>query len=155
MSTTYESATADLLAAIEPVVEPWLERCVATACQRAGGAPDAVLADQALEAAREGAAWVMQELHAALEADVDAQRTNPLQVLRDAVRFPTAVLSRAGVPHAKRDEMDARINPDDVYALSPAHWNDVDESLLEPGIVWGAAKARTVLQRRRAEGKLD
>ena len=155
MSTTYESATADLLSAIEPVVAPWLERCVTVACERAGGVPDSVLREQGRAAAREGAAWVMQRLRAALETDVDAQRTNPLQLLRDAVRFPTGVLSRAGVPPAKRDEMDVRINPDDVYALAPAHWNDIDESLLEPGIVWGAAKAQTILQRRRAEGKLD
>ena len=155
MNTTYESATADLLAALEPVVEPWLVRCVVTACDRAGGVPDAVLSEQANEAARDGAAWVMQQLRAALGTDVDAQRTNPLQLLREAIRFPTAVLSRAGVPPVKRDEMDVRINPDDVYALAPAHWNDIDESLLEPGIVWGAAKAQTILQRRRAEGKLD
>lgn len=155
MTTTYESATADLLAAIEPVVGPWLERCVTVACERAGGVPDVVLQEQAKAAAREGTEWVMQRLRSALETDVDAQRANPLQLLRDVVRFPTEVLSRAGVPPAQRDEMDARINPDDVYALAPAHWNDVDESLLEPGIVWGAAKAQTVLQRRRAEGKLD
>lgn len=155
MTTTYESAAADLLAAIESVVEPWLERCVALACDRAGGVPDEVLRRQARESAREGATWVMQELRAAVGADVDAQRTNPLQILRDAVRFPTSVLSRAGVPHAKRDDMDVRINPDDVYGLAPAHWNDIDESLSGPGIVWGAAKAQTVLQRRRAEGKLD
>jgi hypothetical protein len=54
-----------------------------------------------------------------------------------------------------RDEYDEKINPDDVYGIGPAHWNDIDESLTEPGIVWGAAKASTVLQRRRAEGKLD
>ena len=128
---------------------------MAVACERAGGLPDVVLQEQAKVAAHEGATWVMQCLRSALETDVDAQRTNPLQLLRDAVRFPTEVLSRAGVPPARRDEMDARINPDDVYALAPAHWNDVHESLLEPGIVWGAAKAQTVLQRRRAEGKLD
>ena len=59
------------------------------------------------------------------------------------------------VPEVLRDEFDASINPDDVYSLYPAHWSDIDESLTEPGIVWGAAKAATVLQRRRAEGKLD
>jgi hypothetical protein len=117
--------------------------------------PDEVLVNEARAAAGEGSGWVMQRLRDALETDVDAQRANPLQILREAVRFPTEVLSRAGVPPAKRDEMDERINPDDVYALAPAHWNDIDESLLEPGIVWGAAKAQTVLQRRRAEGKLD
>jgi hypothetical protein len=80
---------------------------------------------------------------------------NPLQVLRNAVTFPTRVLQEFGVPPKVRDEMDARMMPDDVFDLSPAHWNDVHESLLEPGVIWGAAKAHRVLQRRREEGKLE
>jgi hypothetical protein len=40
-----------------------------------------------------------------------------------------------------------------VYDLSPATWGDVDESLQEPGLIWGAWKAKTVLERRRAEGR--
>jgi hypothetical protein len=71
------------------------------------------------------------------------------------VRFPTRVLLSARIPTPQRDEYDEKINPDDVYGIGPAHWNDIDESLTEPGIIWGAAKASTVLQRRRAEGKLD
>ena len=97
----------------------------------------------------------MARLRATLLVDVDEQRVNPLQTLREAVRFPTEVLREAGVPVKVRDEYDEKINPEDVYGIGPAHWNDIDESLTEPGIVWGAAKASTVLQRRRAEGKLD
>ena len=53
----------------------------------------------------------------------------------------------------RRDEFEERAFPDDVYRLSPATWSDVDPSLHEPGIIWGAYKAKTVLDRRRAEGK--
>ena len=97
----------------------------------------------------------MKQLREVLGTDVDSQAGNPLQILRRAVGFPAAVLKSAGIPPVVRDEYEMSINPDDVYGLYPAHWSDVDESLTEPGIVWGAAKAATVLQRRRAEGKLD
>ena len=43
----------------------------------------------------------------------------------------------------------AWIFPDDDYDLSPATFADIDESLHEPGLVWGAAKAHVVLTRRR------
>lgn len=154
MPTTYESATRDLILAIERVVESWLVRlAIDTYASRCGSVP-AEFRSQAETAAREGSTRTMARLRETLEIDVDAQRVNPLQTLREAVQFPTGVLRDAGVPVASRDEFDEKINPDDVYAIGPAHWNDVDESLTEPGIVWGAAKASTVLQRRRAEGKL-
>ena len=155
MTTTYESATADLIAAIERVVEPWLLRVAIDRYGAHRGEVDSRFREDAAVAARDGARWTIDRLRSTLEVDVDAQRVNPLQVLREAVRFPSAVLSRAGVPPIVRDEYDERINPDDIYGIGPAHWNDIDESLTEPGIVWGAAKASTVLQRRRAEGKLE
>ena len=155
MTTTYESATVDLIDAIDKAVEGWLVRVAETVFVGRNGVLTGDFRRAAQEAAREGATWTMTKLHAALEVDVDAQRVNPLQILRDAVRFPTEVLLAAGIPTLQRDEFDVKINPDDVYGIGPAHWNDVDESLTEPGIIWGAAKASTVLQRRRAEGKLD
>ena len=155
MTTTYESATADLIDAIDKVVEGWLIRVAETVFVAGNGVLTGDFRRAAQAAAREGATWTMTKLHAALEVDVDAQRVNPLQILRDAVRFPTEVLLAAGIPTLQRDEFDVKINPDDVYGIGPAHWNDIDESLTEPGIIWGAAKASTVLQRRRAEGKLD
>ncbi|MFM7094351.1 MAG: hypothetical protein ACKOYL_07335 [Actinomycetota bacterium] len=155
MATTYESATADLVTAISRVVEPWLVRiAVDTFGFHAGSvSPEFRLAAE--NAARAGGEWVLARLQATLRVDVDEQRVNPLQTLREAVRFPTRVLREAGVPMKRRDEYDEKINPEDIYGIGPAHWNDIDESLTEPGIVWGAAKASTVLQRRRAEGKLD
>ncbi len=89
------------------------------------------------------------ELRELLERDIDDQRTNPLSVLRGAVRFPTAVLRAAGVPPVVRDDFAERAFPDDIYDLSPATWRDVDESLHEPGLVWGAWKAGEHLRRRR------
>ena len=43
--------------------------------------------------------------------------------------------------------------PDDPYDLTPGSFADVDPSLHEPGLVWGAAKAHVVLARRRREGR--
>lgn len=153
--TTYESATSDLIGAIARVVEPWLARVAVDTYSAHRGSSTPEFRATAEAAAREGAGWVMMRLRDTLEVDVDAQRVNPLQTLREAVRYPTGVLRDAGVPAKMRDEFDEKINPDDIYGIGPAHWNDIDESLSEPGIVWGAAKASTVLQRRRAEGKLD
>lgn len=155
MATTYESATRDLIGQIERVVEAWLVRIALDAYAMHRGSVTPEFRSVADAAAREGTEWVMARLRVTLDVDVDAQRVNPLQTLREAVRFPTRVLREAGIPAKVRDEYDQKINPDDVYGIGPAHWNDIDESLTEPGIVWGAAKASTVLQRRRAEGKLD
>ena len=155
MTTTYQSATADLIGAIDRVVENWLLRVAVDLYRAHRGDVDPEFLESATAAAREGGRWTVERLRSTLEVDVDAQRVNPLQTLREAVRFPSEVLRTAGVPSIVRDEYDERINPDDIYGIGPAHWNDIDESLTEPGIIWGAAKASTVLQRRRAEGKLD
>jgi hypothetical protein len=94
----------------------------------------------------------MPALRQLLAADVDDQRTNPMAVLRGAVRYPTRVLQAAGVPAVVRDEFAERAFPDDLYDLAPATWADIDPALHEPGLTWSAAKAHTVLARRRAEG---
>ena len=90
-----------------------------------------------------------REVRHLLSLDVDAQRTNPLSVVRSAVRYPTEVLRSAGVPPVRRDEFAERAFPDDIYDLSPASFADVDPSLHEPGVVWGAAKAHIHLTRHR------
>ena len=159
MSVTLESATADLIAVIDAATHEWLVRCVTKTYVQQLGTPrldvEEKLVAAAKLAAEQGRAYVAGELSTELGKDVDEQRVNPLQVLRNAVTFPTRVLQEFGVPPIVRDEMDARMMPDDVFGLSPAHWNDVHESLLEPGVIWGAAKAHRVLQRRREEGKLE
>lgn len=155
MSVTLESATADLIAVIDAATHEWLVRCVTKTYAQQLGTPrldvEEKLVAAAQKAAEQGRAYIAGELSTELGKDVDEQRVNPLQVLRNAVTFPTRVLQEFGVPPIVRDEMDARMMPDDVFGLSPAHWNDVHESLLEPGVIWGAAKAHRVLQRRREE----
>ena len=159
MSVTLESATANLIAVIDAAAHEWLVRCVTKTYVQQLGTPrlevEEKLVAAAQVAAEQGRAYVAAELSRELSKDVDDQRMNPLQVLRNAVAFPTRVLQEFGVPTVTRDEMDARMMPDDVFGLSPAHWADVHETLLEPGVIWGAAKAHKVLQRRREEGKLD
>lgn len=88
-----------------------------------------------------------------LETDIEDQTASPLQILRTAVTYPTAVLRHAGVPPVERDEFARRGFPGDDYDLTPSSFADIDPSLREPGIRWGAAKAHVHLARRRAEGR--
>lgn len=101
-------------------------------------------------AGREAAAGLVPELRALLAADVDAQRANPLAVLRRAVAWPAAVLADAGVPTPVRDRHDREHFPDDDYGLTPMTWADVDPELHDLGILWGALKARAHLVRHAA-----
>ena len=95
------------------------------------------------------AADVGPKLRALLAADVDEQQVNPLALVRAAVTYPTEVLIAAGVAPPHRSGFDVEHFPDDPYGLVPMTWRDVDESLHEPGIVWGALKARAHLQRHK------
>ena len=145
-------AAATLLAAIDAALAGWVERSVARLMVAfRGDEPDDVRA-AAAAAGQHAREAVVPVVAALLAMDVDEQRQNPLALLRSAVRYPTEVLAAAGVPAVVRDEFVERAFPDDIYDLSPASWRDIDESLHEPGIIWGAVKAKTVLDRRRSEG---
>ncbi|MEO7398462.1 MAG: hypothetical protein ABIW84_07860 [Ilumatobacteraceae bacterium] len=139
-----------LLDAVSRAVAPWLERCVVETSRRLTGGCTDDLRTAAATMAAESAPTVVEQLRELFETDVEQQRTNPLSVLRAAVRHPTEVLARARIPPVRRDEFAERAFPVDVYALSPATWADVDESLREPGLIWGAWKAKSVLDRRRS-----
>lgn len=110
--------------------------------------PEAVLAD-ATDAAERARSLLMEELRALLAADVDAQRSNPLALIRRAVVHPSRVLHAHGVPAVARDADAERMFPDDTYDLSPASFAEVDPSLQDLGLEWGAAKAHVMLRRRR------
>lgn len=149
-----ETYSEQLVTAVDRVIGPWIERCVVSVARTQGlelRADDRERVTRAVDAARRD---VHERLIALLDLDVDAQRGNPLDVLRGAVVHPTAVLRELGAQPIRRDEFAERLFPDDVYGLSPAAFADVDESLVEPGIIWGAWKAKTVLERRRSEGRL-
>ncbi len=141
-----EHATA-LADAIEAALPGWVERSVARIAGEHFGRVDPSVRAAAAEAGRRARDDVGPRVRALLEADVDEQRSTPLSLLRGAVRYPTGVLRDAGVPPVQRDEAQARLFPDDVYDLTPATFADVDPSLAEVGMAWGAAKAFAHLQR--------
>jgi hypothetical protein len=158
--TTDDPADAEALAryaatladGIDRAIPAWVERSVRRVLAEQDIDVDASLAAQ-VEAAgerahRDGAPRV----RGLLAADIDDQAGNPLAILRGLVVYPTAVLRSAGARPVARDDFRERNFPDDVYDLSPAAFADVDPSLHEPGLVWGAAKAHVHLARRRREG---
>ncbi|MBV9952318.1 MAG: hypothetical protein JO291_10230 [Acidimicrobiia bacterium] len=138
----YASTLAD---GIEAAVGPWV---IASVERRAGALDLTREATAAAEEARRAVGAAVREL---LGLDVDAQRTTPLALVRGAVRHPTGVLARAGVPPVVRDPVATEAFPDDPYDLTPGSLADLDPDLVEVGIVWGAAKAHVILRRRRGE----
>ena len=145
---TLRTYALTLAAAIEQAAPRWIERCIGRYVM-----VDDSLAPAVARASNDALADLMPKVRSVLLADVDEQRVNPMALLRAAVRFPTAVLDDLQIRPAERDEFARRNFPDDRYDLTPASFADVDPALHEPGLVWGAAKAHVVLQRRRAEGR--
>ena len=139
-----------LAAAIDAVIEPWVTRCVTETCAAAGIPVDDRVRDAASDAARRCRREVAAEMAALVAADVDAQTVTPLQVLRTSVRFPTEALVDLGVEPPRSVDFDRRAFPEDIYGLGPAGFSDVDPSLRDPGLAWGAAKAH-VHRRRHLE----
>lgn len=143
----YADALAD---AVDEALGPWVWRCVEVRCAAAGLA----LGEDGRAATAEAASACTVEIggrvRSLLGCDIDEQSGTPLTVLRDAVRYPTEVLAGLGVPDVVRDDFAQRSFPDDRYDLTPASFADVDESLHEPGLAWGAAKAFVHRRRRGA-----
>jgi hypothetical protein len=145
-----EPPAETLAVAIEDALPDWVVRAVVRVASDAGREPDAETIEAARDAGKRARAEIGAAVRALLETDIDEQRTNPLSILRGAVRYPTQVLRDAGVPTvAGRDDFAVRAFPEDVYDLTPATWADIDPSLQDPGITWGAWKAHVHLSRRR------
>ena len=144
----YAEALAD---AVVTALPGWVERVVA---ERYAAWTGQALPEATRDAARRAGAAALVEvetpLRALLAQDVEAQRSNPLALVRRATRHPTTVLQEAGVPPVVRDAQAERLFPDDLYDLGPAAFADLDPSVHEPGLVWGAAKAHIILRRRRS-----
>ncbi len=141
----------DLREATHRLIPGWIARSVLSVVEQQG--LDHAKALRLIDAhAPLAAAAALAALDELLLADVDNQRTNPLAILRDHVGVATAILNELGATPPKRDPFDERVAPGDLYGLGPATWTDVDPDLAEPGLVWGAWKAATVLERRRNEG---
>ncbi|CAN5534669.1 hypothetical protein BH23ACT3_BH23ACT3_12170 [soil metagenome] len=142
----------DLVTTLERVVPGWLERCVTETAERRLGACPEPLRIQARQMAETVGPSVVAEVERLVRTDVDEQRGTPLTVLRAAVRHPTDLLSAAAVEAPHRDPFAEEHFPADRYDLSPASWSDIDPALHDPGIMWGAWKAATVIRRRRPGG---
>ncbi len=142
-----------LIAAVDAALPRWAERVVRERWREwAGTEPSPELKAAAAAAGERAQAEIMPALRRLLEADVEAQRSNPLALVRAAVAHPTGVLADAGVPDVVRDADVQRLFPEDRYGLSPASFRDLDPSVHEPGLAWGAAKAHLILTRRRRSG---
>lgn len=131
----------------------WVEGSVARVLEAAHRPLDDEVVARVRQAGERAQADVGHRVRELLATDVDAQRANPLALLRGAVRYPTEVLHGAGVPPVARDAVAREQFPDDDYDLTPAGFADIHPDLHEPGIVWGAAKAHVVLRRRREAGR--
>jgi hypothetical protein len=144
---------AELAAAVTAAVPRWVEsRVVDLVAAWSGSVPAAVppdVRDAARAAGSAAAADVGPDLARLLAADVDAQWTNPMSIVRRAVGHAAAVLDAAGVGPVRRSPEDEARLPEDRYDLTPRTFADVDPSLHELGIVWGAVKARAHLRRHR------
>jgi hypothetical protein len=143
------AAGTALADAIEATVPAWVERSVRDLLVAFAGRADQDVVASARSAGEQAAAEVGPELRRLLAEDVDRQWANPLALVRRAVSYPTAVLRAAGVPEVVREEYDEAHFPDDVYGLTPRTFADLDPSLQEVSLVWGAAKARASMVRHR------
>ena len=143
------AAGGALADAVTAALPGWVERTVRELLVAFAGAADAAAVARARDAGRRAADEVGPELHRLLAADVDRQWANPLTLVRRAGSVPAAVLAAAGGPGVVRDEYDEAHFPDDVYGLTPRTFTDLDPSLRDVAIVWGAAKARAAMVRHR------
>jgi len=144
-------AAAELLRVADLVTANWMRRIVLDIAVPAGVVSDRLIAELDGMVGRE-TERLLDSLAELLATDVDEQRTNPLSLYRDAVGGPTGLLRAHGVAPPSEDPFASAHFPDDVYRLGPASWSEIDPDLLDPGLVWGAWKAMTILRRRRDDG---
>jgi hypothetical protein len=143
--------SADLLEVAERVTAPWLRRSLVQAAAVGGHRVDSWTELDDVIASTTTA--ILDRLRDLLATDVDEQRTNPLSIYRSNLGPATELLRRRSVSPPPTDRFSAERLPDDPYRLGPAAWTDIDPDLHAVGLVWGAWKAKTILDRRRDEGQ--
>ncbi len=125
-----------LLGAVDAALEPWVRSLLVRRAPSGAGfeaSVPAVVADVA--------GVVLPPLGELLLADIDAQRSSPLALIRRAVPVLTAALDALGARPVERDPFAAEQFPDDRYDVTPATWGDLGEEVADAGLRWGAAKA--------------
>lgn len=151
-SSSLDEHAEALANGIEAALPDWVVNCVEKVLLAWSGSFPSGIAAASRVVGEKAASDVGREVRLLLAADIDEQWTTPLELVRSAVRYPTAVLAELGVPPAQRDEFSVQRFPRDVYGLSPASLADVSPTLGEAGIVWGAAKA---FEHKRRHGGVD
>jgi hypothetical protein len=141
----YATALADGLVTS---LSGWVERTMLERIVAFRGAATEAERAAASAAGRDLVEEVEPRLRGLLASDIDDQTTTPLELVRGAVRVPTAALQEMDIPPVRRDDFDARQFPDDDYDLVPRSFADIDPGLQEPALIWGAAKAHVHLRRR-------
>ncbi len=140
-------AVADeLLRAAVEATPGWISACVGRVSQAQGLDPERTLVD---DAGDRGRRFVEANLGELLTIDIDRQRSTPLTVFRQAVRFPVEVLHQLGAAPTERGDVSRWAFPSDPFAITPANLSDIGPKVQEAGIAWGATKAALHLARRR------
>jgi hypothetical protein len=150
LRTTGEAIVAGVEAGIPDWAVAQVQR-ILDAWGRLDPARRARAESEARDAGGVAARRVVDALRTLLAVDPAEQAATPLEVVRTAVREPTAVLAGIGVPPVVRDEFDERAFPDDRYGLVPRTLGDLgDEALAPLHLVWGVAKAALLRARSQA-----
>lgn len=89
----------------------------------------------------EGRRWLETALPNLLGRPFTDQARGPLELFQEALRFPTAVLERAGFQHVPRNDLVANALPGDLFDLAPASSHDLGEAAWSAHLAWGASKA--------------
>ena len=134
----------DLTAAVEVAFPAWMLRRVVAL------RPD--LEAAAVAAAATATADLVTNLRELLAADVDEQRSTPMQLVRRATAAATGLLADAATPPVHRDPWSVEADPEDRYDLRIASWEELGPEVADAGLVWGAAKAHAHLRRRADRG---
>ena len=145
----FAELAASLLDCIVAAFPAWMLRTAGVRATRSGVALDRINRDRIEAVALMLATEITPRLKASLTADVDAGGPTPLSVLRSANGPLNDLLDELGVTPGSRDPFLVERFPDDRHDVGPAAFGDLDESVHEPGLMWGAARAHIHLSRRR------
>jgi hypothetical protein len=155
LSADYLEHATRLSDAMVEALPGWIERSVLDRVASAGGPVDERARAAAADAGRRALDQVGPALRDLLGRDPDEQSTTPMTVARQAIGPAGDALRALGVPPVERDEFRRERFPYDPYDLTPSTFADIDPSLAEVGITWGAAKAYVHLQRRHGRTAAD
>ncbi len=137
--------TSALRTAMIELVPQWVETVIAARAPE----PSSAATRDAVERIRSLAETdTVPELSRLLDSDIDHQWSSPLEIVRSLVPALTAELHELDAPAVPRDPRSIELMAEDVYAVTPATFADIDASLHPLGLAWGAAKAHVHLRRR-------